>query len=140
MDLVVTNLVWLDVAETAFDCMVSVDGDPEIPYTVINGDPTALAVELWTRATSGEFGPIAGYVAPPLVPYELSVSVFWTRMSDTEADEFDAAMSVAPPLRLRKVFNTSQVLTSQTELFDFVRGVLVTVVSETRADEILAQG
>lgn len=81
---------------------------------------------------------VVAFLNPPPPPYGLPVSVFWTRMTDEEAEEFDGAMATASPLRLRRVFNSATSITSGTELFLFVRNVLVGVVSGTRADEIMA--
>lgn len=80
--------------------------------------------------------PPPGPVVP--MPYSLPVSIFWLRMNDTEAEDFDAAISTASPLRLRKAFNTATSMSSEGELFGFVRNVLVTVVSLERATEIMA--
>lgn len=91
--------------------------------------------EEWLEDTDPE---VIAFLNPPPPPYVLPVSVFWTRMTDEEAEDFDGAMATASPLRLRRAFNSATSMTSETELFLFVRSVLVGVVSATRADEIMA--
>lgn len=74
---------------------------------------------------------------PPPPPYALPVALLWMRMTDTEAEDFDAEMSVASPLRLRRAFNTAQQLTEDSELFNFVKDVLTSTFTEIKADELL---
>lgn len=93
------------------------------------------AVDAWILA--GNL--VSPYVPPPPQPYSLAIDTLWSRMTDLEATDFDDAMSVAQPLRLRRQFNTAMTMMSGSEIFAFTRGVLVTVVTETRADEILAE-
>lgn len=81
---------------------------------------------------------VIAFLNPPPPPYVLPVSVFWTRMTDEEAEDFDGTMATSSPLRLRRAFNSATSMTSETELFLFVRSVLVGSVSSTRADEIMA--
>lgn len=88
-------------------------------------------VMLW-----GQTNTIAPYSAPPLPPYTLWVSIIWSFMTDEEAEEFDAHMSVASPLRLRKAFNSAVSVQSETELFGFVFTVLTAAVGAERAGEI----
>lgn len=90
--------------------------------------------------SNGVFSPPPAPETPEPAPleYVLQISVFWTRMTDEEAEDFDGAMATASPLRLRRAFNSATSMTSETELFLFVRAVLVGVVSTTRADAIMA--
>lgn len=41
--------------------------DQEVPFTATPDDSEAHGRELYVRAISGEFGPVAPYVAPPVV-------------------------------------------------------------------------
>ena len=91
--------------------------------------------EEWLEDTDPE---VIAFLNPPPPPYVLPVSVFWTRMTDEETEDFDAAMATASPLRLRRAFNSATSMTSEAELFLFVRTVLVGVVSATRAYEIMS--
>lgn len=100
-------------------------GSLEVPF------PPDNAQQVWDFETE------TWSVLPPQ-PYSLPVAVLWLRMTDTEAEDFDTAMSTASPLRLRKAFNTANSLASDGELFGFVRGVMIGVVTEIRADEIMA--
>jgi hypothetical protein len=70
--------------------------------------------------------------------YVLPIDLLWMRMTDEEAEEFDAAISAAP-LRQRKAFNVATTLTYGSELFLFVRSLLVTIAGEVRADVIMAE-
>ena len=36
----------------------------ELPFNATSFDPMPHGVDLWQRATAGEFGPVAPYVAP----------------------------------------------------------------------------
>lgn len=81
---------------------------------------------------------VVAFLNPPAPPYILPISVFWVRMSDSEAEEFDEAISVASPLRLRRAFNSASSMISKSEIFLFVLGVLLDVTSEHRASEIMA--
>jgi hypothetical protein len=74
----------------------------------------------------------------PPPPYTLNISTIWGRMTDEEAEAFDAAVSTTPPLRLRKQFQSASTMKSDSELFTWVRNVLIGVSDATRADEILA--
>jgi len=93
------------------------------------------ALLLWIMAGS----PVIPYAAPPPQPYSLAIDTLWSRMTDPEAADFDTAMAVAQPIRLRRQFNTIMTMMSDSEIFTFTRSVLVTVMTETRADQILAE-
>ena len=110
-----------------------------VPFTASPDDPEPSGRELYAAIiASGE--PIEAYVALPPQPYLLPVSTLWGRMTDLEAEDFDAAMSTASPLRLRRQFDSASTMASDGELFAFVNGVLNTVVSPQRADELMANG
>lgn len=79
--------------------------------------------------------------SPPPVPiYSLQVSNIWGRMSDEEAETFDAAVATAPPLRLRRQFQSATAMNSDSELFGFVENILVGLFDQLRTDELLAEG
>lgn len=90
----------------------------------------------WLILNNGSYT-VLPYVAPPPQPFNISISAMWGLMTDLEAEAFDTAMAVAPPLRLRKQFQTSQSFMSNSELYPFVEGVLTTSISAQRAGEIL---
>lgn len=107
-------------------------------HGAVNGcyaSPQPGYAEEWLEDNDPE---VIAFLNPPLPPYTLPVSVFWTRMTDDEAEGFDGAMASASPLRLRRAFNSATSIISETELFLFVRTVLVGGVPATRADEIMA--
>lgn len=103
-------------------------------------DPFGLAPTIRQWLVDNPEFPITPYVEPPPQPYSLPVSTLWGRMTDLEAEDFDVAMSTASPLRLRRQFNSASTMASDGELFAFVKGVLNTVVSPQRADELMADG
>jgi hypothetical protein len=121
------------------DCEINHPEFGWIPTTANPDDVEPSGQELYAAIIASGV-PIAPYVAPPPQPYSLPVSAFWGRMTDLEAEDFDAAMSTASPLRLRRQFNSATSMASDGELFAFVRGVLVTVVTSARADELMANG
>lgn len=101
------------------------DGAIEVPYA-----PTD-ARQVWSMPN----GPWSE--APPL-PYTLPVAVIWLRMSDAEFDLVDSSMDTAVPKRLRTAFRAATSLHSEGELFGFVRTVVTSALTATRASEILA--
>lgn len=106
------------------DPLAAPGGSIEVPF------PPDDARRIWDFETQ------TWSVLPPQ-PYTLSIALFWLRMTDPEAEDFDAAISTATPLRLRRAFNSAATMASDGELFGFVRGVLIGVTGETRADEIM---
>jgi hypothetical protein len=111
-----------------------------VPFTANPDDVELFGRELYAIIiTSGVT--IQPYVPPALPeepPYSVSVEEFWTRMTDAEAESFDAAMWTAPPLRLRRAFNAASSLTKDTELFGFVKDILTTLFGAKRSSAILA--
>ena len=61
----VKNLVWCDPDHAAFNADVVFDGLGEVPFCCNVNDAVSHAQEIWSRATAGEFGPIAAYIPPP---------------------------------------------------------------------------
>lgn len=104
-----------------------------VPDDMTNRHRQELA--LW----EAEGNTIPSYTLSPMPPYTLPLSVFWARMTDDEAKQFDAAMSTALPLRMRKSFNSSTVLKpDEAELFVFVRDLLTSVTNTERTKEIMS--
>lgn len=65
----VKNIVWASPDHEHFMCMVKFEEfDEELPFGCLSSDPLPHVQELWTRVTSGEFGPIAEYSEPELPP------------------------------------------------------------------------
>lgn len=137
-----TTYEWRNPAYNQFntiDCEINHPVHGWLPFTASPDDPEPLGQELYAEIIASGV-PIEPYVAPPPLPYNLPVSVLWGRMTDLEAEDFDAAMSTASPLRLRRQFNSASTMLSTGELFTFVHNVLLTVVSEARATELMANG
>ena len=60
------NLQWADAEHTALDMTIKLSSiNAEIPFTAKADDPESHGRDAFARATAGEFGPIADYVAPP---------------------------------------------------------------------------
>lgn len=82
---------------------------------------------------------VVAFLNPPPPPYTLQMSDFFSRfLDDDEYESFDLALSVALPAKDRRAFNVATSLRSDSNLFAWARVVLVGVVGETRADEIMA--
>jgi hypothetical protein len=67
----VKDLVWVNPEHTTFDCVVDFEGIGEVPFACYSLDPIEHAVQIWSRAMAGEFGPIAEYTEPeqpPVIP------------------------------------------------------------------------
>jgi len=57
------NFQWTNPEHTAFDCVVKwVEFNEEHNYGCFQSDAYAHAIDLWGRATAGEFGEIAEYI------------------------------------------------------------------------------
>lgn len=64
-----TSPAWADAEQSLIDLLVQFDALPEpIPYTASVADCVQHSRELFARAVAGDFGPVAPYVAPPVVP------------------------------------------------------------------------
>lgn len=108
-----------------------------LPFSCSASD-TGHGAYVWDQVvTQGNYGTIGPYVPPPPMPYSLSVSDMWDRMTEQEAEDFDAAVSVAPPLKSRKAFQSASTLDSASALFTWVKNVLLTVTTAARADVIM---
>lgn len=88
-------------------------------------------------------GVIIEIIPPPVVPEPplpttVSMSTFWSRMTEQEAEAVDGAIAGAT-VRLRRVFNALTALPNDHPDYAAIRNLVITAVaSETRAGEILA--
>jgi hypothetical protein len=135
------NPKWADADNTVIELEVHFEenaGLGFLPFSCSADDTTYYGIDVFNRAVAGEFGEIATYIAPLPAPYTLWVSDMWDRMTDDEGEDFDAAVSVAPPLKSRKAFQSAQTLQSDSDLFAWVKNVLRGVTTAARADAIMA--
>jgi len=65
----VKDLQWDNAEHTMFDCVVKYEEfNEEMPATVTATDPYAHIHEIWTKGIAGEYGVIAEYLPPPIIP------------------------------------------------------------------------
>lgn len=65
----IKNLQWEDAEHTMFSCMVKYEEFNEEQPTGVNAIDSYIHIkELWTKGIAGEYGVIAEYVPPPLLP------------------------------------------------------------------------
>jgi len=57
----VENLVWANPEHTMFDCVVNFAGIGVVPFSCTSTDSESHSKDIWARAMSGAFGPIAEY-------------------------------------------------------------------------------
>lgn len=107
-----------------------------IPFAASATTDTEHGLEVWRMVIEGECGDIEPY-DPSRFFESFSIASIWSSFTDSEAEAFDEAMSGATPLRLRRVFETSQTIETGTEVFEFVRNVMATAIGEKRTKEIL---
>lgn len=107
-------------------------------FVSIPDDPYGLgpAVRQWL-VDNPDF-PRTPYTPPPPSPYPFLVETLWSRMTENETEEFDGGASTASPLKTRKQFAVATSMQSDSELFAWVRNILVGLFGAARADEILA--
>lgn len=62
----VKELKWVDEEKSKIDCVVKFEHfNEEIPFTVDPKDFYQHSLDLWEKATAGEYGEIVDYVPPP---------------------------------------------------------------------------
>lgn len=86
-----------------------------VPFSAVENDDTAHGVEFWTKANAGDYGPVAPYVAPIILPENVGLTPdqFYTMLEADLAviEEFAAAIETVTPiskkLTCRNQFNNS---------------------------------
>lgn len=59
------NLQWANLEHTSFICDVKfLEMGNEVPFNCLQNEEYTHSKDLWERATAGEFGTIAEFVAP----------------------------------------------------------------------------
>jgi hypothetical protein len=130
------NPVYIDAANTGIDMNIEHPVFGWNPFTAWKEGVEELERVLFARAEAD--GNVAPYVAPPPTPYEYLIGTLWGRMTDDEAEEFDSASMTASPLKMRKQFQLAISMTSDSELFAWVKALLASLFGGSRADELLA--
>lgn len=65
----VKDLKWANIEHTIFDCIVKYEEfNEEHPSGIDGVDPYPHIREIWTKALAGEYGVIAEYEPPVIIP------------------------------------------------------------------------
>jgi hypothetical protein len=111
-------------------------------YVYRADDPYSGAMGVWAAAWLSEhIDEVLPYIVPPPAPprpYNFPIGTLWERMTDDEAEEFDTATATASPLKTRKQFLVATSMMSDGDLFAWVKAILVGLLGEARARELLA--
>lgn len=86
--------------------------------------------------TQDEIDDLASIVVPSL-SYRIGKSTPWRRMTDTEATDVAGAIK-QQSIKNQMIYDAASYIDSGDPLFSMLRQLLVAVVGETRADELLA--
>lgn len=79
----VTGPVWADAEHTRINCTVDFEAIGAVPFTAAQDDVEAHSREIFARCSSGEFGEVGAYVAPPApVPETISDRQFFQALAD----------------------------------------------------------
>ena len=62
-----TTPQWANAGQTTINLTVDFEGVGAVPFSASASDSEAHGREIFNRAVAGDFGPIAAYVAPPVV-------------------------------------------------------------------------
>ncbi len=71
----VSELRWADENRTMLNCNVlfqELSTFGPIPFTTVKDADTEHGLEIWQKASDGEYGPIAAFVAPPVIYPDLT--------------------------------------------------------------------
>lgn len=107
------------------------------PFTASPDDPEEFGRLLFAAAAAGEVAP---YVPPPPEPAPMVVLYpvdLWSRLTDAEADQVEAAMATQP-VRIQNIFRSASSYRSDHELWPLLQSVAAGLFGEARAAEILA--
>lgn len=73
---------------------------------------------------------------PAFIKHFLSKKVLWDRMTEAEAEQFDADL-IEAPAKMRRAFDAAQILNDQDGLWPAFEAAIRNRVSDERADELL---
>ena len=64
----VTSPIWANANQTMIDCIVTFDNIGTVPFTATATDNTSYGPEIFADCVAEKYGPVAAFVAPPVVP------------------------------------------------------------------------
>lgn len=108
----------------------------EVPGFKVVASDVGGPGDLYDPAT-GEFSPPSAPPAPPPAPRIVYKADIWRRCTDDEATQLDAALA-QQPVRMRRMFDDAQFLSSGDELFGEVKAAVTQLVGADRAAALLA--
>ena len=108
-----------------------------VPFTASPDDISEEGRELYQAVVAA--GDIAPYVPPelPQLPSVLYPVDLWSRMTDAEADQVEAAMATQP-VRIQNIFKYASSYRSDHELWPLLDTMATSLFGAERAAEILA--
>ncbi|MFI3902614.1 hypothetical protein [Ochrobactrum sp. S1502_03] len=109
------------------------------PFSTQASADTEHGLEIWEKAMSGEYGPIADYVAsePKPVVVVIPAVTLWERLTETEAEQVADVMATQP-FRTRQIFNSALTYRSDHELWPLLEQMATELFGNARAAELLA--
>jgi len=109
-----------------------------MPFTANATADTTQGLEIWKKAKSGAYGPIAPYVEPVREPPVIQVPavLLWERLTEAEAEQVNAAMATQP-FRTRQIFLTANTFRSDHELWPLLQRMAIDLFGEERAVQLL---
>lgn len=105
----------------------------------VNGVYSNFQEGIAEEEADSEATEIVAFLNPPrpqIVTVVYSVDL-WSRMTDAEADQVDAAMA-GQPFRVRKIFESANSYRADHELWPLLVQIATTLFGEERAAQILA--
>lgn len=100
-----------------------------IEVNILTGEKTVIAL------TPEEIAALPP--PPPLPPRRIAKADIWRRVTDAEAVSLDALLN-AQPVRLRRMWEDAQYLSTDDELYPQVEAALVGLFGASRTAELLA--
>jgi hypothetical protein len=133
----ITDGVVVEIIKVESDPPIEDRYHPDIVAKLITlrGAQVTNVTEGYTYDGSSFAAPTPEPEAPKLArTYKADI---WRRSTDEEAEALDSALTEAP-VRLRRLWDDSQLLMHEAEEFPYLRASVIAVVGEDRADALLA--